>query len=82
VAFHAEDGEGYAFLAKRIAIIDSFNSGVAANLARAFAKYPSLEGAMADKMEVQLKQLLCRPGLSRDVYEIVSNTLSSRASKA
>jgi aminopeptidase N len=79
VAFHAKDGTGYAFLAERIANIDAFNAGVAANLARAFAKYPSLDEHMAKNMELEIKRLLARPKLSRDVYEILSNTLQARS---
>lgn len=78
VAFHAKDGSGYAFLAERIASVDTFNAGIAAGLARAFAKYPSLDEQMAKNMAIHIKGLLARPKLSRDVYEILSNTLKSR----
>jgi aminopeptidase N len=78
VAFHAQDGSGYSFLASRIAKIDTFNSGLASSLARAFAKFPNLGEPLAEKMELELKKILLLPKLSRDVYEIVSKTLSSR----
>ena len=79
VAFHADDGSGYAFLAQRIVRIDTFNSGLASGLARAYAKYPVLNSDAAEKMQVELKKILLLPKLSRDVYEIVSKTLGARS---
>jgi aminopeptidase N len=78
VAFHQPDGSGYGFLGQRIAIIDSYNSGLASALARAYAKYPALKEDAAKKMGLELKKLLAMPKLSRDVYEIVSKTLGAR----
>lgn len=78
VAFHHPDGRGYRWLAQRIKEVDAFNSGLAAGLARAFAKYPRLEQDRAESMKEAIEDVLSRTGLSGDVFEILNNTLQAR----
>lgn len=80
--FHASDGSGYAFLADRILEIESFNPGVAAKLAGAFRLYPRLDEKRRAVLTRELERILARPGLSGDVYEIVSKTAAAGANAA
>ncbi|TCP15690.1 alanyl aminopeptidase [Crenobacter luteus] len=75
-AFHAEDGAGYAFVADRVLEIDAFNPQVASRLVQAFNRWRKLEAGRRARMKAELERILAAPGLSRDVYEIVSKNLA------
>ncbi len=73
--FHARDGSGYAFLTERILQIDALNPQVAARLARVLERWHRLEPQRQYLMKQQLELLKKAPGISKDVYEIVSKSL-------
>jgi aminopeptidase N len=75
-AFHSEDGEGYAILADTILALDPLNPQVAARMATAFRSWAGLEAKRRGLAKVQLERILATPGLSRDLYEIVSKSLA------
>ncbi|RXZ45494.1 aminopeptidase N [Crenobacter cavernae] len=77
--FHAEDGSGYVFVADRVLEIDAFNPQVASRLVQAFNRWKKLEPGRRALMRSQLERILTAPGLSRDVYEIVSKNLAEPA---
>ena len=77
--FHAADGEGYAFTGDFILRLDPINPQVTARLAAAFSQWRRYDGARQVLMRTQLQRILAAPGLSRDVYEIVSKSLAESA---
>ena len=77
--FHAADGEGYAFTGDFILRLDPINPQVTARLAAAFSQWRRYDAARQVLMRTQLQRILAAPGLSRDVYEIVSKSLAESA---
>jgi aminopeptidase N len=78
-AFHSEDGEGYAILADTILALDPLNPQVAARMATAFRSWASLEEKRRRLAQAQLERILATAGLSRDLFEIVSKSLATKA---
>jgi aminopeptidase N len=74
--FHAADGSGYRFIAERIAELDPLNPQVAARLARRFDRWRRFDGGRQAHARAALEGLHARPGLSRDVFEIVDRALA------
>lgn len=73
--FHRIDGKGYVFIADQVLQLDELNPQVAARLARAFSRWKRHEPNRRALMRDQLKRIKRSPGLSKDVYEIVSKSL-------
>jgi len=73
--FHAEDGSGYRFLADQVLAVDGFNPQVASRLVQAFNRWKKVDAARQALMKAELERMLAHPGLSKDVYEIVSKNL-------
>ncbi len=73
--FHAIDGAGYAFLADHILELDALNPQVAARLTSPFTQWRNYEPKRQALMQAQLQRLLAEPGLSKDVFEVVSKSL-------
>jgi aminopeptidase N len=75
VQFHDISGRGYEYIANTIIDIDQFNHKIAAGLSRCFKNYYKMDeirkGLMLDSMK-----LILDSSPSKDVYEIVSKTLS------
>jgi len=76
VWFNAADGRGYMFLADRLIELDRLNPQVAARLASAFSRWRRMDETRQGLIRAQLDRVLSAPGLSKDVYEIVSKTLA------
>lgn len=76
--FHAEDGRGYVLVADMVLAVDKLNPQVAARLAGAFSLWRKFESSRRNMMKEQLDRLMTvGDGLSRDTYEIVSQSLLS-----
>ncbi len=75
VAFNKEDGSGYEFMAKKIEEIDSFNPQIAARFCSLFNRYHQLPTKLKGLMKKSLEGILEKENLSRDTFEIVSQTL-------
>ncbi|SDH66668.1 aminopeptidase N [Propionivibrio dicarboxylicus] len=73
--FHAADGSGYRFVAERIADLDAINPQVAARLARCFDRWRKFDTSRQAHARAALAALHARPGLSRDVFEVVDKAL-------
>ncbi|HVK60757.1 MAG TPA: aminopeptidase N [Bdellovibrionales bacterium] len=76
VNFHDVSGEGYRFIADQVIDIDSRNPQVASRLVTAFQCLKQLEMKRQKLMHTELKRILAKPGLSSNVFELVSKTLS------
>lgn len=74
--FHDRSGRGYEFVAGYVGRLDQVNPQVAARLATAFNTWRRYDVDRQEKISVQLKGLLDRPGLSSDVEEIVTKALA------
>ncbi|MDX8388780.1 MAG: aminopeptidase N [Ghiorsea sp.] len=75
VAFHAEDGSGYQFVAEQVIALDKLNPQVASRMVRALMNWKRLEPTRSGLMRVQLQRIADTKGLSGDVFEIVSKSL-------
>jgi aminopeptidase N len=75
--FHDESGEAYSFLADRILQLDPLNPQIASRLTGAFNSRARCVEPLKGLMQAQLERILAKPGLSRDVYEIVSKNLKN-----
>ena len=77
VRFHAADGSSYQFIADRIMEIDSRNPQVASRLATSFNSWRTLDPDRRTLVHAQLNRVLAKPGLSSNVFEIVSKALAN-----
>lgn len=75
--FHAKEGEAYIFLADKVIELDALNPQVAARLSNAFSQWRRYDEARQALMTTQIKRVLAAPGLSRDVYEVMSKSLAN-----
>ena len=75
--FHAADGGGYTFLAEHIINLDAMNPQVAARLSNAFSQWRRYDEQRQGLMRLQMERVLAAPGLSRDVYEVLSKSLAN-----
>ncbi len=74
--FHAADGSAYAFYADRLMELDNLNPQVAARLAAPLGKWRKFDDDRASKMKAELKRILAKENLSRDLYEIASKSIA------
>jgi aminopeptidase N len=74
--FHAEDGGGYRFLADQIMIIDSFNPMTAARMVEPLGGWRRYRADLGALMREQLERIVAHPGLSKNVFELVSKSLA------
>ena len=75
-AFHRRGGEGYAIAADMIIAIDRLNPQVAARLVPPLGRWRRFAEDRASPMRSELERILKAPGLSKDVYEQASKSLS------
>ncbi|HJV84368.1 MAG TPA: aminopeptidase N [Noviherbaspirillum sp.] len=75
--FHATDGSGYEFWAEQVIALNAINPQVAARLARSLDRWRKYAPALQEKMHAALKKVAETKGLSKDVLEVVSKSLSN-----
>jgi len=75
-AMHAADGSGYAFMAERVMALDSANPQVASRMVRSLMRWKRYDASRQALMRAQLERIKAKPGLSRDVGEIVAKALA------
>ena len=74
--FHAIDGGGYVFLADQVLRLDPINPQIAARLVSVFTRWKKYDHVRRDLMITQLERIQTTPDLSKDVFEIVTKSLS------
>ncbi len=74
--FHHPSGEGYALVANYALKIDPNNPQVAAGLVNALSRYTRYDESRKNHMRSQLQKIMNQKPLSRDVFEVVSKSLS------
>ena len=75
VNFHKADGSGYEFLADGIIRLNAINPQVASRLTAPFTAYKRYDSRRQELMRAQLQRILDTPGLSANVFELVSKSL-------
>ena len=73
--FHREDGAGYRFLADHVLALNKLNPQVASRMVNAMSQWRRFDAGRQAHMRAQLERILAEPGLSRDVFEVVSKSL-------
>ena len=74
--FHDASGRGYRFLADMIIAADKLNPQTAARLVPPLGRWRRFEPNRSEMMRKQLERVVDTRGLSRDVYEQASKSLS------
>jgi len=75
VHFHERDGRGYGFLADQVLALDPLNPLVAARMVSHFNSWRRFDAQRQERIREQLERIAGRPGISKDVYEIVGRAL-------
>ncbi len=75
IQFHDRSGAGYLFLSEQIQYLDPINPQIAAGLVKPFTQWDRFDTQRQALMKEQLEKLVKIPGLSSDVYEVVSKSL-------
>ena len=73
--FHAPDGSGYRFWEEFLGELDPRNPQLASRLARAMDRWRKYTPDRQAQARASLERVLARPGLSRDVREVVGKAL-------
>lgn len=73
--FHDRSGVGYLFLSEQIQHLDPINPQIAARLVKPFTQWKRFDAGRQTLMREQLEKLIKIPGLSSDVFEMVSKSL-------
>jgi aminopeptidase N len=73
--FHDPSGAGYRFLADQILAVDGFNPMTAARLVDPLGGWRRYKPELGSLMKAELQRILAAPGLSKNVYELVSRAL-------
>src|SRR5205085_7779450 len=74
--FNDASGRGYRFLADMIIASDKLNPQTAAKMVPPLGRWRRLEPKRSELMRTELKRVVGTRGLSRDVYEQASKSLS------
>ena len=76
VRFHDPSGAGYRFLADQILATDGFNPMTAARLVEPLGGWRRYKPELGGLMKAELERVLAHPGLSKNVFELVSRSLA------
>ncbi|MGZ3404747.1 MAG: aminopeptidase N, partial [Phenylobacterium sp.] len=76
VRFHDPSGAGYRFLADQILATDGFNPMTAARLVEPLGGWRRYKPELGQLMKAELQRILAAPGLSKNVFELVSRALA------
>ena len=77
VAFHAQSGHGYSFVADKVIEIDAINPQIASGLVGAFKGYSQLTQRNQRLMQIELQKILAVENISSNVYELVEKILKT-----
>jgi len=75
INFHRPDGAGYRFLGDKILELNKLNPQIASRQVTPLTRWRKYPPELAEQMQKQLQRILAEPGLSPDVYEVVSKSL-------
>jgi aminopeptidase N len=75
IHFHANNGQGYQFLADQVIILNSLNPQVASRMVGALTQWRKFNKHRQNLMKQQLERIINSENISKDVYEIASKSL-------
>jgi aminopeptidase N len=75
--FHAADGSGYRLLRDCVITLNAINPQVAARMANSFRSWGQYDEQRKMQSASEMQKILQHDGLSNDVFEIISRTLSA-----
>ena len=73
--FHAQNGEGYVFLADQVIALNTLNPQIASRLLTPLTRWKKQDAQRAAKMIQELKRIKSEP-LSPDVFEVIEKSLA------
>ena len=76
VRFHTADGEGYRLLGEYVEKLGQLNPQIASRLTIPLTRWRRYDDTRQSAMRGELERLQSLPGLSSDVYEVVTKSLS------
>ena len=75
--FHHSDGSGYAFLGDQVLRLNTTNPQIASRLLQPLTKWQLQDKQRSEMMRAQLERIAGEKGLSSDVNELVTKSLTS-----
>lgn len=75
VHFHAENGQGYAFLADQIIALNTLNPQIASRMVGALTSWRRFDSTRQALIKSQLERIIHTDAISKDVYEVASKSL-------
>ncbi|MFV8782087.1 aminopeptidase N [Microbulbifer sp. SA54] len=76
--FHREDGSGFEFLADQVIALDKVNPQIASRLVTPLTRWQKYREEEGQKMRAAVQRVMESGELSRDLFEVVSKSLSTR----
>ena len=76
IRFHDCAGAGYRFLADNVIRLDALNPQVAARMAGILSRWRRYDEERREMQRAELARVVAVPNLSRDVFEVVTKSLS------
>ncbi len=73
--FHHNSGSGYQLLGEVTSQLDEINPSIAARMVTPLTQWRKFDKKRQELMRAELKKLLAKKSLSKDLYEIVSKSL-------
>ncbi len=73
--FHAENGQGYRFLADQVIALNTLNPQVASRMLGALTHWHRFDENRQRLMKTELERIIHTPNISKDVYEVASKSL-------
>ena len=74
--FHKKDGSGYDFAVEMAYKMDDINPLMAAHMVKPLVRWKRFDEQRQKLMKAALEKVLAKPGLSKNVYELVSKSLA------
>ena len=74
--FHDREGAGYALLGRHVLEADRINPQSAARLVQPLARWKRFAAPWSGLMRAELTRIAARPGLSKDLTEVVETSLA------
>jgi aminopeptidase N len=79
--FHKKDGSGYEFLAEQVKVLDDINPMVAAKMLTPLGQWRNFDKDRQEMMKGALKDILRKPGLKKNAFELASKSLGEEGMK-
>ena len=74
--YNKADGSVYALAAEMAIKVDDFNPQMACHMVRPMMRWKRFDPKRQEMMKAALEKVLATPGLSKNVYELVSKALN------